>query len=189
MKANEFISNKPLHYITLLSEYEVIDYMKQRDNMLLTYLNITHNYNRNWRRASSTAFQLYESSLPVIQNEFLQKFNSYDQYNNLTVKVGSKIAIINVEISGERFDLWGFTNPQTITKIYYTDDEDKIMQFEFNNDPSDVWPRIDNAVYVFNSKHISHSIFFGDKANADQAILALLLSSPDEVEIANHIIY
>ncbi len=184
MKSNEFITSKPLHYITLLSENDVIDYMNHRDAMLYK-INVSHEYTRNWRRASTTAIQLCESSLPVTQNEFLQKFNSLDQYNNLNVSIGSKISIINAEISGERFDLWGFVTPKTITNIYYTKDDDKIMQFEFNNDHTDVWPRIENAMY--NGKYISHSIFFGNKSDAEQAVSMLVLSRPDDITISNHI--
>jgi hypothetical protein len=169
----------------LMSESEVIDYMKARDKMLREEIGLEHEYNRNWRRSANAAFRLVEQSLPISQNQFLQKFKSYDEYDQLSVGVGSSVAILNADISGERFDIWGFTTPKTVTKIYYTDDEDAIKQFEFNNDPEDVWPRVENATY--GGQYISHSIFLGSKQQAESVLGTLLLSQPDSIEVKVHI--
>lgn len=174
-----------LYCIKLQNKDEVINYMRQRDKMLHEHTNIKHEYERNWRRASVTAILISESTLPAEQNKFLQKFKSLDQYNNLIIKIGSKVSILNAEISGERFNLWGFVDPKVITNIRYTDGEEKILQFEFNNDPTDVWPRIDNA--EFNGRYLSHSAFFRNKDEAEQALTMLAFSKPADIVLTVHI--
>ncbi len=182
MRASELYRNTVLCHKTLTSESDVISYMKLRDKMLRENFNIDHEYTRNWRRAAITV--LTESNLPDVQDNFLQKFKSFDEYNTLGIKEGKKVAILNAEISGDRFDIWGFINLKTITKIHYAKDGE-IMQFEFNNDPEDVWPRVENAEY--RGKFLSHSIFFGNTIRAIRALTTLLLSKPEGIEIKTHI--
>lgn len=185
MRAYEFTQSKPLYCISLGTELQVIGYMKSRAAMLREHYGIDWTLQNNWRSASSAAFKLFESRLPDQQNQLLQLFNSLDEYKSLNIRVGSKVAILNAELGGDSFTIWGSTTPKTITKIFYTDDEDKIKKFQFNNDPNDEWPRVDNAEY--NGSFISHSAFFGTKQSADHALTYLLLNKPDNINISTHL--
>jgi len=184
MRANELYNTRSMLYVNpLTTESDVIAYMKRRDVVLREYVDIEHEYTRNWRRSSLSAILLTES-LASAQNTFLTKFMSFDEYNKLKIKIGMQVSILNAEISGDRFDIWGFVEPKIITDIIYTDDA-TISQFEFNNDPGDRWPRVENAQY--NGKFISHSIFFGNTIRASRALTTLLLSKPEGIEIKTHL--
>lgn len=174
----------------LSTEDEVIAYMKERDTMLRENAGINYSARRNWRAASSNVFRLYSSQnlsesgdLVHRMNKFLTQFKHLDQYNNLHIKLGSKVSLINAELGGNTVSLWGFMTPKTITKIIT--DGDAIRHFEFNNDPNDVWPKIDNAEY--NGRLITHTAFFGSRRSADDALDMLLLSKPEGLSITNHI--
>jgi hypothetical protein len=129
--------------------------------------------------------KLYES-IDAASKAFVAQFNLLDQFDNLHIAVGSKVAIINALLTRAHLELWGFTTPKTITKIYTTDDGDNIKIFEFDNNPADIWPKREKATY--NGIGIDHSIFFGSKKDAEQALLTLLMSADGEIPINNHII-
>ena len=187
MRAKEFYNNKPLNVISLANDETVIEYMIARNLMLRTYEGMCYSDYINYRRMSTTVFRLVEGrgDLVSIQQEFLQKFKSFDEYDLIHIKVGVSVCILNTEMSGDQFDIWGFIDPKTITKIFYTDDEDRIMRIEFNHNEDDTWPRVENAEYK--GHLISHSIFLRSKKNAQDALTMLLLQKPSEINTVLHI--
>ena len=128
---------------------------------------------------------LKESTHISSGNQAIKTLKRLDQFSQLPIKVGSKIAIINSQLQGDSMELWGFTTPKTITKINRDPSDNSIKQFEFNNDPDDVWPRTVNAEY--NGKFLMYSAFFGDKKSAKQALIMLTLQSSEDLDIRNHI--
>ena len=116
--------------------------------------------------------------------KFIDQLSKLDQYHSLNIKVGSKVAILNAMVTGNYVELWGFTTPKRISKIT-VDRNDNIKQFEFNDDPTDVYPRADLASY--NGDEINHSAFFGDSKSANHAISHLGLVFSDNFMIRNHV--
>ena len=126
-----------------------------------------------------------ESSHITNGKQLIQLLKQLDQFSQLPIKVGSSVAIINSQLQGDSVELWGFTSPKTISKIYRDSTDNSIRQFEFNNDPQDVWPKTDNAEY--NGKFLMYSAFFGDKKSADHALTMLMLQGSGDLTIRNHI--
>jgi hypothetical protein len=191
MKVKELITitdskNPKLFVKQITSETDLIDHAKKFYSVLeggsvpRTSLN-------NYRVVCSTIFahtRLTESKHITGGQQFVQLLQRLDQYDSLPIKIGSQIAIINCQLQGDSAELWGFVDPKTITKIYIDPLDHSIKQFEFNNDPNDVFPRVDNAEY--NGHFLMYSAFFGDKKSAEQAITMLMLSHSD-IGIRNHI--
>lgn len=117
--------------------------------------------------------------------QLINTLKKYDEYNKLKIAVGTKVSIINFELEGSSVAIWGFTTPKTITKIYRDPKDKSIKQFEFNNDPSDVWPRKEQAEY--NGHRLVNSAFFGSKRSADHAITMLALGNSEHLHIINYI--
>ncbi len=117
--------------------------------------------------------------------QLIQLLKKIDQFSQIPFKVGSSVAIINAQMQGDSVELWGFTSPKTISKIYRDPSDKSIKQFEFNNDPNDVWPRTENAEY--NGQFLMYSAFFGDKKSADHALTMLMLQGSGDLNIRNHI--
>lgn len=128
---------------------------------------------------------LNESAHIASGKQVIQLLKKLDQFPQLQIKIGAKVAIINLQLQGDSIELWGFTTPKTISKIYRDPSDKSIKQFEFNNDPNDVWPRTENAEY--NGKFLMYSAFFGDKKSADQALTMVMLQSSGDLNIRNHI--
>lgn len=116
--------------------------------------------------------------------KFINQLARLDQYDSLDIKVGSKVAILNAIVTGNYIELWGFTTPKRISKITF-DRDNNIKGFEFNNDPTDIYPRTDLSTY--RGEEIQHSAFFGDGKSAEQAITQLGLVNSGSFKIRNHI--
>jgi hypothetical protein len=136
-------------------------------------------YNRHYTVCStilaSCKKTLNESKHISGGKEFVSLIKKLDQFDKLDIKVGSKVAVINSQLQGDSVELWGFTTPKTITKIYRDMSDQTIKQFEFNDDPNDVWPRTENAEY--NGHFLMYSAFFKDKKSAEHAITLLTLQT------------
>lgn len=128
---------------------------------------------------------LNESKHITSGKQVVQLLKKLDQFSKLPIKIGSSVAIINSQLQGDSIELWGFTTPKTISKIYRDPTDNSIKQFEFNNDPNDVWPRTENAEY--NGHFLMYSAFFGDKKSADHALTMLMLHGSGDLDIRNHI--
>lgn len=128
---------------------------------------------------------LNESTHITSGKQIVQLLKKLDQFSQLPINVGSSVAIINSQLQGDSVELWGFTTPRTISKIYRDPSDKSIKQFEFNNDPNDVWPRTENAEY--NGQFLMYSAFFGDKKSADRALTMLMLKGSGDLDIRNHI--
>lgn len=122
-----------------------------------------------------------ESTNSVVNN-FISHFKSCDQRNKITIKVGAKVAILDLSISldtSDRAYLYGDINPQTISKVFREPTSEKIIKIEFNNDPEQTYPRKYRAIHQGNE--IDHSIFFPSKESAQHAVTMLTLSAPDNM--------
>lgn len=117
--------------------------------------------------------------------EFISLLKRLDQFDKLDIDIGKKVAIINTQLQGDSVELWGFTTPKTITKIFRDPTDKSIKQFEFNNDPDDVWPRTESAEYQ--GHYLMYSAFFGDKKSAEHAVTLLSLQGSEDLSIRNHI--
>lgn len=129
---------------------------------------------------------LTESRHIATGRQLIDLVKQLDQFQQLSVRVGSMVAIINMQMQGDSVELWGFTTPKTVTRITRDPTDNSIKQFEFNNDPNDVWPRVENAEYA--DSFLMYSAFFGDKQSAEQALMMIMLQSSGELDIRNHII-
>jgi GNAT superfamily N-acetyltransferase len=181
-------SNK-LFVKKLTSEQELIEHAKQfAKNLVQEGVPITSK--NRYTVVCSTIFaqtrkSLTESKHIIGGKQVIELLKRLDQFPKLSVKVGSKVAIINSQLQGDSIELWGFTTPKTITKIYRDPSDKSIKQFEFNNDPDDVWPRTENAEY--NGQFLMYSAFFDDKKSAEHALTMLTLQASGDLIIRNHI--
>lgn len=182
------VENK-LHVKKITSEKSLIEHSKLfAKNLTLDGVPITSK--NRYPVVCSTIFAMNKNSLNEsahITNgkQLVQSLKKMDQFSNLPIRIGSSVAIINAQLQGDSVELWGFTTPKTITKIYRDSSDKSIKQFEFNNDPNDVWPRTENAEY--NGQFLMYSAFFGDKKSADQALTMLVLQGSGDLDIRNHI--
>ena len=181
-------SNK-LFVKKLTSEQELIEHAKQfAKNLVQEGVPITSK--NRYTVVCSTIFaqtrkSLTESKHIIGGKQVIELLKRLDQFSKLSFKVGSKVAIINSQLQGDSIELWGFTTPKTITKIYRDPSDKSIKQFEFNNDPDDVWPRTENAEY--NGQFLMYSAFFDDKKSAEHALTMLTLQTSGDLIIRNHI--
>ena len=62
---------------------------------------------------------IFEGISAVIDpgKDFLKVFQKLDQRNNIKINVGTKVSIINVRMSQDFVELFGFKTPKRITKI------------------------------------------------------------------------
>lgn len=117
--------------------------------------------------------------------QFIENFVRLDEFDNLTIKVGAKVAILNLVLSQDSAELWGFTAPKTITKIERDQDSSHIVKFEFNGDPTDIWPRHD--IVSFNGELFDHCAFFGSKQSAEHAVTTMALVAPSGFNLRTHV--
>ena len=114
--------------------------------------------------------------------QFIDRFKSLDERTDIKIKIGTTLALLNLNISSNTSDkayLYGFVDPKIITKIYREPTNNKIIQIEFNNNPADVYPRHYRGVY--NNTDIDHAIFLKDKHSAVNAVTLLKTSAPDNM--------
>ena len=172
-----------LHYVSL-SGNQVTEYCKNLGRSLKES-GVTHWRDYDWRGLKyHCANVITESQHPAFQNskQFVDRFKSLDQFSNLKIQVGSKVAILMLTMSFDRAELSGFKTPKTITKIYREPTENNITQFEFNNDPDDVWPRQELASY--SGEFIIHSCFFGSSTDLEHAITMLLVGAGPDLTVS-----
>ena len=183
------VAENKLHVKKIASEQELIEHAKifaknlSLEGVPLSSMN-------HFSVICSTLFahnrnSLNESAHITNGKQFVQVLKGLDQFSQLPIKVGSSVAIINSQLQGDSVELWGFTTPKKISKIYRDPSDNSIKQFEFNNDPADRWPRTENAEY--NGQFLMYSAFFGDKKSADHALTMLMLKGSDGLNIRNHI--
>jgi hypothetical protein len=189
MRAKEFTFENKLYYKKLNTEQELIEHAKLFERGL-SYDNIPRTSRNKYTVVCSTIFssttkRLSESKHTTDGRNFVNLIKRLDQFDKLPIKVGSKVSIINSQLQADTLELWGFLEPKTITKIYKEPSDNSIKQFEFNNDPNDIWPRTENAEY--NGQVLMYSAFFGDKPSAEQALTMMLLQSSGDLRIRNHI--
>jgi len=188
-KSESSIEENKLYVKKITSEQELIEHAKtfaknlKLDGVPQTAMN-------QFSVVCSTIFahgrtSLKESAHITGGKQVIQSLQRLDQFSKLPVKVGTKVAIINSQLQGDSVELWGFTNPKTISKISRDPSDNSIKQFEFNNDPDDVWPRTESAEY--NGQFLMYSAFFGDKKSADHALTMLMLQASADLNIRNHI--
>lgn len=187
-KQTDIAENK-LHFKKITSESELIEHAK-KFSANLPLDGVPRTAMNRFTVICSTLFahdrnSLNESSHITSGKQLIQLIERLDQFSKLPIKVGTKVAIINSQLQGESVELWGFTTPKTITKIYRDPSDKSIKQFEFNNNPEDVWPRTENAEY--NGQLLMNSAFFGDKKSADHALTMIELQASDKLNIRNHI--
>jgi hypothetical protein len=182
-------SKNKLFVKKLSSESELKEYaINFSKNLSLDGVPVS-SYNRHYT-VCSTIFAANKKTITEaahIKNgkEFVSLLKRLDQFDSLDIKVGNSVAIINAQLQGDSVELWGFTTPKTITKIFKEPSDHSIKQFEFNNNPDDVWPRTENAEYQ--GHYLMYSAFFGDKKSAEHANIMLNLQAIGDLSIRNHI--
>jgi hypothetical protein len=120
--------------------------------------------------------ELRESAnLTTARKQFIDKFTSRDQFDQMNIAKGKMASVIETMVVGNYIELWGFVKPKKITQIEYKDNGE-IEFIIFNNDTSTRYPRIDAASYQGES--IDHSIFLKDQPSAEQTIVMLMLAIP-----------
>lgn len=113
--------------------------------------------------------------------DLLDVFERMDQFNRMNIKVGAMVSILMIRMAQSQAELFGFKTPKKITKIYREPSDNSIRQFEFNNDPDDVWPRQPLASY--NGQTIMSSAFFPNAQSVDHAITALRLACGEDIKM------
>ncbi|CAB4129801.1 hypothetical protein UFOVP116_120 [uncultured Caudovirales phage] len=163
----------------LLTDQEILNNVKRTILCEMRKCGVPVTAENHFTRISSAIFEGIHSVIAAGQS-FLTTFNDLDRRHSLKIAVGSKIAIINIVMSGNFVELFGFKTPKKITAIR-RDVHDRIVQLEFNNDESDVWPRSKLAAY--NGKLLMNSAFFGSSNDVEQALMMLALSKPNELQM------
>jgi hypothetical protein len=138
----------------------------------------------HFTRLSSAIFESV-SKVADSGKDFLEVFKRLDQRKNMKISVGQQVSILNLRMSQDFAELFGFKTPKKITKIYREPTDNKIIQLEFNNDPEDIWPRKNLASY--NGQLIMTSAFFPNAQTLEKAITMLQLSKPDNITIRTNI--
>ena len=169
----------------LTSPREVIEYVQSNIMPVLLehYTQLTH-----WVNSRSIAARIFNKqsvneSVFSTSEKILNTFSRLDQRKYLDINIGSKVAVLNLVMSshGGLPHLFGFTEPKTITKIHREPTEKTIVKIEFNNDPTQTWPRQHFASYK--GQQIDHSALFPTKQDADNAVQTLILSAPADMPI------
>jgi hypothetical protein len=170
---------------SLESEKQVIEYVKSSLIPEMRSCNVPISPENHFTRLSSAIF---EGASRVINSgkKFLDEFRRLDQRKNMKIAVGESVSILNIIMSGDHAELFGFRTPKKITKILREPSDKKIIQIEFNNDPEDVWPR--STVASYQGRVITTSAFFSSANELDQALLMLTLSKPENITLRMNIL-
>lgn len=183
----EFKTTAPTLYVkSLTSQHDLIEHAKEFSrNLPFDGVPISH-LNRHTVVCSSifARTKMTESKHLKDGDRIVKTLRSLDEFDSLPIRVGAKVAILNLQLQGDSAELWGFVDPKTITKITQDSNDQSIKQFEFNNDPNDVWPRTDNAEYQ--GHFLMYSAFFGSNQAATNAVSHLYLTAQD-IKIINHV--
>lgn len=176
-------SNK-FFFKELTNKQEVIDYVREALIPEMRACGVPITPNNHFTRLSSSVF---EGISKVVDSgkEFLKTFKGLDQRHNMQIKVGATVSILNIRMSQEFVELFGFKTPKTITKIYREPTDNKIVQLEFNNDPADVWPR--QPLASVNGQMIMTSALFPTADALEKALTMLYMAKPDNLTISSHI--
>ena len=177
-KSNEFFVE------SLSTDKDVIKYVKESLIPEMRKYNVPITPENHFTRISSSIFESV-SKVTDSGQDFLDVFNRLDQRKNIDIHVGQHISILNLRMSQDFAELFGFKTPKKITKIYRESTDKKIVQLEFNNDPEDVWPRKNLA--SFNGKLIMTSAFFPESHELEKALTVLQLSKPDSINLRTNI--
>lgn len=175
----------------LSSKEEVIEHVKKINEKRYMYEAIAPTYKRAYHVVSSSIFALADKTLTESKfvnagRNFIRQMNKLDEFNTIKPRIGSKVAIISGQLQGNSVELWGFTVPKTITKIYREPSDGSIKQFEFDNDPGSVFPRIDNAEY--DGTFLINSAFFGTEESANHALMLLMLHASGDIDVRNNVV-
>lgn len=168
----------------LTNKQEVMDYIRQALIPEMRACGVPVTPNNHFTRLSSAVFEGI-SKVAESGKEFLKIFKDLDQRRNMQIKVGSTISILNIRMSQEFIELFGFKTPKTITKIYREPTDNKIVRLEFNNDPDDVWPR--QPLASVNGQIVITSALFPNAASLEKALTMLYLAKPNDLTISSHI--
>ena len=168
----------------LTTDVEIINYVQKSLIPEMRKYRVPVTPRTHFTRLSSSVF---EGVSKVVDSgkQFLEIFKKLDQRKNMQINVGTTVSILNLQLSQDNAELFGFRNPKQITKIYREPTDKKIIQLEFNNDPEDVWPRQPLASY--NGNLIMSSAFFPDANSIDKALSVLMLSKPNDITIRKSI--
>lgn len=187
--ANSISENK-MYVKKLTAKEEVTAHAQQVMEAKHQYENITPRWYRGPMALSNTLVALGKKAINESKHisdgrEVIELMKRLDQFEKISPKVGSSVAVITGQLTGNSMELWGFTTPKTITKIYREPSDGSIKQFEFNNDPEDVYPRVDNAEYDGN--FMLNSMFFSDKKSAEHALTMITLQASGDLAISNSV--
>lgn len=181
----ELLKNRQDFFVECLkSDQEVIDYVRSALIPEMRKYQVPVTPENHFARLSSAVFEGISASL-ASGKQLLEKFKSLDQRRNLKISVGTRVSVLNLRISQDFVELFGFRTPKKITRIYREPTENKIVQLEFNNDPEDVWPR--KALASYNGELVMTSAFFPSARDLDQAVSVIQLSTPSEFTIRTNI--
>ena len=169
----------------LSNDQEVINYVRESLIPEMRAYNVPTTQHTHYTRLSSSIFEGV-SKIVDSGKEFLETFKRLDQRRSMKILVGSMVSIINLRMSQDFVELFGFKTPKQITKIYRDPTDNKIIQLEFNNDPEDVWPRKPLASY--NGQLILTSALFPNASAVEQALVTLMLAKPDNLNIRSNIL-
>jgi len=173
------------HTVELINKKSVIDYVQTGLIPEMRACGVPITPLTHYTRLSSAVFEGLSTVIDA-GREFLKTFERLDQRGNMNIVVGAKVAILNIRLSQDFAELFGFKNPKKITKIYREPSNNKIIQLEFNNDAEDVWPRQPLASY--NGLLIMSSALFPSASALEQALTALMLAKPQEISIRTSIV-
>jgi hypothetical protein len=171
-------------YVKELTVDEIVNYVQKSLIPEMRKCGVPIGPHTHFTRLSSAVF---EGISKVVDSgkQFLETFKKLDQRKNMQINVGTSVSILNLQLSQDNAELFGFRTPKQITKIYREPTDKKIIQLEFNNDPEDVWPRQPLASY--NGNLIMTSAFFPDATSLDKALSMLMLSKPNDITIRKSI--
>ena len=175
MKIQEVLESNEFEFIIIESNDDLIDYAKVIAGNMLEY-DLT-NADRDWRHIFR---HLVRESTNDRVTQLIDRFKKLDERNDIIIKIGTKVSLLNMSISLNASDkayIYGFVEPKIITKIYRESTNNKITQIEFNNDPTDVYPRRYRGIY--NGTDVDHSIFLSNKQSALHAVTLLKTGAPD----------
>lgn len=183
------LDENKIFYKKLHTQAELIEHAK-KFSAALKFDNVPVSAYNRFYTVCSTAFAhvrqpLNENKIVSAGQNFIKTLKSQDQFDKLNVQIGSEVAIINAQLQGDQIELWGFLTPKTITKIFREPTSQNIIQFEFNDDPKDVWPRTENVDYK--GYFLMYSAFFADRKSAEQAVMVLNLKRSEDMQIQNFI--
>ena len=164
MRASEFLTPK--------FKYKVFEDIREYHRFLMNPkggIERLHNCRRHPLKQYATLLEDNTSTKEM--QEFSSAVSKLDQRQNVDINVGSKISILYAMAMPDKknIDIYGFTNPKTIKRIFYEEDG-SIEYILFDN--GDTYPESGELVNI-GGINVATTIMFPDKQSAETALTKL----------------